>query len=331
MKLQNFLLVSAICLSLASCVSSGVAVSSRGDVMVYESIPMAPNVVLTVETPIMAAPAPNYVWIDGYWTWDYNYREYVWVQGHWEVAPYTGAYWIPGYWEYYSNGYRWINATWLPRDYAMRYGYYSGRYDYFGRPVYYQRPTFDNHYGFAYGYDHRTDFRGRGYSSSPAFNDQPRDVRKRENQAFYSESTNNSRNASTSRTSQGEIRIRDDNARQSTSTSRTAESNSGSSRTSTTTNSSNGSTTTPSRSSSTTTTTTNSGSSRSSATQSSTTTTPSRSASTSTTQSGSTTTPARSSSTTTTGSGSSRSSGSSTSSGSSSSGTSRSATSGGRR
>ena len=54
-----------------------------------------------------AQPAPEFVWIDGYWYVVKN--RYRWHEGYWTRPPYPGAYWVPprhdgrafflGYWE----------------------------------------------------------------------------------------------------------------------------------------------------------------------------------------------------------------------------------------
>lgn len=216
MKTKLFF-VSAILVVLAACtVTTRVpAPSSAVDVVLYEKIPLAPNVMLTIETPVIA-PGSDYVWIDGFYTWDARHRDYVWVQGHWEMVPYTGAYWIPGYWEYYRNGYRWVNACWLPRNYHLNYGYYNGRYDYYGRPVYYPKPNVRAGAGYSYAYDHRPEYRGRGYNSSSQFNNMPqreRDNIRKEYRTSSSAgaSTRSTRSASTSNNRQESIRIREDN------------------------------------------------------------------------------------------------------------------------
>ncbi|MDR0542610.1 MAG: hypothetical protein LBH19_10450 [Dysgonamonadaceae bacterium] len=148
-------------------------------VSVYARIPLAPAVVLTGDVPVMAAPSTDYVWIDGYWTWNYYDRTYVWVQGYWALAPYAGACWIPGYWERYRGGYRWIDACWLPRNYRLLYGYCDGRFDYYGRPVYYHRPHTAHHHGYVYAYDHHPNHRAKGYNSSAHYNEMPRRERER--------------------------------------------------------------------------------------------------------------------------------------------------------
>ncbi|MDR3062423.1 MAG: YXWGXW repeat-containing protein [Dysgonamonadaceae bacterium] len=149
---------------------------------VYTRIPLAPDIVLNVSAERIAPPAPHYVWIDGYWAWDAPRRTYVWIDGHWAYPPYDGAYWIPGYWEKVNRGYAWINAGWAPRNYRMHFGYYAGRYDYYGRPVYYHKPDhYHHHHVYVYSYDHRPDYRGRGHSSSAYYNSHTHDKKYKDN------------------------------------------------------------------------------------------------------------------------------------------------------
>jgi len=54
------------------------------------------------EEIIGVAPAPDYIWIGGYWGWNGNRHE--WVQGHWS-APRSGYRWVPHRWE--QEGSRW--------------------------------------------------------------------------------------------------------------------------------------------------------------------------------------------------------------------------------
>jgi hypothetical protein len=158
-------------ISLLSVFGMDTTLKAQVHISLYVNIPLAPNVTLSVGTPHVPAPAPDYIWIDGYWNWDYRYRNYVWVEGHWALAPYADAYWIPGYWEYYRKGYRWIDACWIPRIHQMYFGYYNGRYDYYGRPVYYHHyDPREYRHGYAYKYDHNPNHRKKGYNSSPHFN-----------------------------------------------------------------------------------------------------------------------------------------------------------------
>ncbi|GHT60039.1 hypothetical protein AGMMS50239_08120 [Bacteroidia bacterium] len=218
---------------MTACTSSQMVAGPN--VSIYTEIPLAPNVVLTVETPMIASPGPDYVWVDGYWTWDYRYREYVWAQGYWALAPYAGAFWIPGYWEYYRSGYRWIDACWLPRNHQFAYGYYNGRYDYYGRPVYYDRPRNNVRRGYAYTYDNRPEYRSKGYSSSPRFNDAPKNERTRITREYQQQTRNSTQPANTDRNRQETIRIRESNTQRSKESSTQRQSNPEGSRTPATT------------------------------------------------------------------------------------------------
>jgi hypothetical protein len=137
------------------------------DVTVYTVIPAyaPPPIVVTTGPGYYVQPGPKYIWIDGYWTWDYYRGAYTWVNGYWAKAPYYQAVWVPGYWEYRPAGYVWIDATWYRPGY-LPYGYYDGRYDYYGRKVYYPQVVYGTgQRGYSYSYDHRSEYRGNEYSS----------------------------------------------------------------------------------------------------------------------------------------------------------------------
>jgi hypothetical protein len=161
---------------LALITSFGMKANAQIQVSLYASIPLAPNFTLNVgiNTNSHSAPSPDYVWIDDYYTWDYAANRYSWVQGFWALPPYLGAIWIPGYWEFTSRGYRWMDACWIPRNHSFSHGYYKDRYDYYGRPVYYHRPHIENRRAYAYSYDSNPNHRGRNFSSSAFYNNSPR-------------------------------------------------------------------------------------------------------------------------------------------------------------
>lgn len=51
------------------------------------------------------APAPGYVWTDGFWDWRGN--NWVWAPGRWQRPPRRGARWEPGRWqERHDRGHR---------------------------------------------------------------------------------------------------------------------------------------------------------------------------------------------------------------------------------
>jgi len=78
-------------------VIGGTSEVTSGTVVVSEPPPPAP-----AET-IVAAPSPDYVWMDGEWIWN---GRWVWVGGHWGYAPYPHAVWIRGYWVHGPYGWR---------------------------------------------------------------------------------------------------------------------------------------------------------------------------------------------------------------------------------
>jgi len=56
----------------------------------------------------IAAPAPGYYWVPGYWDWNGN--DWFWVSGVWQQPPHDGARWVRprynhrhGQWQYYRG------------------------------------------------------------------------------------------------------------------------------------------------------------------------------------------------------------------------------------
>ena len=93
------------------------------------------------------APAPNYLWTPGYWS--YSPVGYYWVPGAWVFAPYPGALWTPAYWGFFGNRYRFYHGYWGPHigfyggiNYGFGYtgsgyhgGYWNGNNFYYNRAV----------------------------------------------------------------------------------------------------------------------------------------------------------------------------------------------------
>jgi hypothetical protein len=64
-------------------------------------------------------PAPNYIWMPGYWAWGFG--GYYWVPGTWVPAPQPQYVWTPGYWGF-SAGY----FGWHPGYWSTAIGFYGG-------------------------------------------------------------------------------------------------------------------------------------------------------------------------------------------------------------
>ena len=85
--------------------------------VVYEAPPVQAveeNVTVAPPPPIVEvrppAPAPNHVWIPGYWHW--NGSRHVWVGGRWS-APRAGMRWEPDHWEHNGRAYRHVQGRWV--------------------------------------------------------------------------------------------------------------------------------------------------------------------------------------------------------------------------
>ncbi len=58
---------------------------------------------------IPAMPGAGYVWLGGYWSWQFG--RHVWVGGRWAYPP-AGYGWVPGRWGRESRGWRWHGGYW---------------------------------------------------------------------------------------------------------------------------------------------------------------------------------------------------------------------------
>ncbi len=83
---------------------------------------IAPPAIPTLSYQQPAPPAPNSMWIPGYWRW--NGSSYQWIQGRWTSAPRPGQYWTPAYWAQTPAGYVYHSGYW-----GSSVGYY-GNVDY---------------------------------------------------------------------------------------------------------------------------------------------------------------------------------------------------------
>lgn len=72
--------------------------------VVTQAPPSAP-----VET-MVAAPGPDYVWVDGEWQW--NGLTWVWVGGHWVYPPRPHAVWVVGFSWHDHYGWHYRRGYW---------------------------------------------------------------------------------------------------------------------------------------------------------------------------------------------------------------------------
>jgi len=59
---------------------------------------------------VVTSPAPDYVWICGYWGWNAGRRD--WVRGRWERPPHAHAAWEQPRWERRGHGYVFVRGYW---------------------------------------------------------------------------------------------------------------------------------------------------------------------------------------------------------------------------
>src|ERR1700740_36819 len=92
------------------------------------SVSFGPPALPVYEQPL--CPAEGYIWVPGYWAYDYDYEDYYWVPGTWVEAPEGGYLGTPGSWAWDGNGYIFHDGYWGPHV-----GFYGGityGYGYFG-------------------------------------------------------------------------------------------------------------------------------------------------------------------------------------------------------
>ena len=75
-------------------------------------------------------PGAGYLWVPGYWAYDYDFGDYYWVPGTWVLAPEVGFLWTPGYWGWSGGRFVFTEGYWGPQV-----GFYGGinyGFGYFG-------------------------------------------------------------------------------------------------------------------------------------------------------------------------------------------------------
>ena len=123
---------------------TAVPVISQAGLVVGVSVGIPPPALPVYVQP--PCPAPGYIWMPGYWSWDDGYY---WVPGTWVVAPAVGLLWTPGYWGWVNGAYLWHAGYWGPHvgfyggiNYGFGYsgvgyegGYWHGHEFYYNRAV----------------------------------------------------------------------------------------------------------------------------------------------------------------------------------------------------
>jgi len=80
-------------------------IRARSPVWVVDVEPPPPR-------PVVVAPRPGYVWIEGNWEWDGHWR---WRDGYWERER-AGHVWIGGRWVRSGNHWNWHAGRWQPHN-----------------------------------------------------------------------------------------------------------------------------------------------------------------------------------------------------------------------
>lgn len=96
------LLATALSLALTACVVVPDQRHRPGGVVMVA--PPAPR-----EETRVVAPAPDSVWIGGYWAWVGGRHE--WVNGHWAPGR-PGFHWVPHSWVRQGDGWRMHEGHW---------------------------------------------------------------------------------------------------------------------------------------------------------------------------------------------------------------------------
>ena len=135
--------------SVRACLLAAViiAMSAAAFAQIGISIRIGPPPIPVYAQPV--CPSEGYLWVPGYWAYDYDYADYYWVPGTWVLAPQPGYLWTPGWWGWGGEGFIFHEGYWGPAvgfyggiDYGFGYfgdGYVGGRWDhdrfYYNRAV----------------------------------------------------------------------------------------------------------------------------------------------------------------------------------------------------
>jgi len=110
----------------------GLSQSEFAQVNIGISVSFGPPPIPIYEQPI--CPAPDYIWVPGYWAYDDTFG-YYWVPGTWVEAPEIGFLWTPGYWGWSGVVFIFYEGYWGPHVGwygGINYGFGYGGYGYEG-------------------------------------------------------------------------------------------------------------------------------------------------------------------------------------------------------
>ena len=74
-----------------------------------QAMPPPPPPPQVTET-VGASPAPNALWVPGYWS--FNGNSYIWLGGHWEIPPPNVRAYVAAHWENRRDGYVYVPSYW---------------------------------------------------------------------------------------------------------------------------------------------------------------------------------------------------------------------------
>ncbi len=91
-------------------VLAGTSLAAYGRVGVGIVVGAAPPPPPVVAGPVGVAPAPGYVWVDGYWDWVGG--KWIWVPGAWILPPRPHAVWVRPSYRAEHEHFRYVRGRW---------------------------------------------------------------------------------------------------------------------------------------------------------------------------------------------------------------------------
>jgi hypothetical protein len=73
--------------------------------------PTAPPADIEKVPPAERPAGDQFVWVPGYWAWDFDRNGYIWVSGCWRAMP-PDMSWVPEYWAQTAGGWQWVVGFW---------------------------------------------------------------------------------------------------------------------------------------------------------------------------------------------------------------------------